>query len=178
MLDCSLIKYSLKLLINKHIRHVLYLQFTMNVFQIYFLNAVNKVIFYNDLKIFRKTYITNLFQLHVFSCTLLMSQVHSRCTFTRVHLIFEALMHSIGSIHLSCGLELDRVSLMLFTVSNTFFICFSPHGCKFLIIEVVIYSFICQYYWVLLTICLILVLFHFAFCFMSSVEMKISFAGN
>ena len=51
MLDCSLKKYSLKLLINKHIRHVLYLQFTMNVFQIYFLNAVNEVIFYNDLKL-------------------------------------------------------------------------------------------------------------------------------
>ena len=33
----------------KHIRHVLYLQFTMNVFQIYFLNAVNELIFYYDL---------------------------------------------------------------------------------------------------------------------------------
>ena len=48
MLDCSLIKHSLKL-INKHVRHVFYLQFTMNVFQIYFLNAVNEVIFYYDL---------------------------------------------------------------------------------------------------------------------------------
>ena len=44
MLDCSLIKYSLKL-INKHIRHVLYLHFKMLVFQIYFLNTVNEVIF-------------------------------------------------------------------------------------------------------------------------------------
>ena len=48
MLDSSLVKYALKL-INKHIRRVFYLQFTMNVFQIYFLNALNEVIFYNDL---------------------------------------------------------------------------------------------------------------------------------
>ena len=48
MLDCSLIKYSLKL-IEKHTRHVFYLQVTMNIFQMYFLNAVNEVIFYDNL---------------------------------------------------------------------------------------------------------------------------------
>ena len=53
MLDCSLIKYSLKL-INKHIRHVFYLQFTMNAFQIYFLNAFNEVFFTMIYKIFVK----------------------------------------------------------------------------------------------------------------------------
>ena len=44
MIDCSLIKYSLKL-INKHIRHVFYLQFTINIFEIYPLISVNEVIF-------------------------------------------------------------------------------------------------------------------------------------
>ena len=73
MLDCSLIKYSLKL-INKHIRHVFYLQFTMNVFQIYFLNAVNEVIFYSDLESFCMVKHTLLFILDAqFLCTLLKS---------------------------------------------------------------------------------------------------------
>ena len=35
--------------------------------------------------------IYNRFQLHAFSCTLLMPQVHGRCMLTSVHLIFEAL---------------------------------------------------------------------------------------
>ena len=48
MLDFSLIKKSLKL-INKHVRHISYLQFTINIFQIYFLVSVNEVIFYDDL---------------------------------------------------------------------------------------------------------------------------------
>ena len=48
MLDFSLIKKSLKL-INKHVRHISYLQFTINIFQIYFSVSVNEVIFYNDL---------------------------------------------------------------------------------------------------------------------------------
>ena len=73
MLDCSLIKYSLKL-INKHIRHIFYLQFTMNVFQLYFLNAVNEVIFYNDLESFCMVKHTSLFILGAqFLCTLLKS---------------------------------------------------------------------------------------------------------
>ena len=37
MLDCSLIKYSLKL-IKKHVRLDLYLHFTVNFSQIYFFN--------------------------------------------------------------------------------------------------------------------------------------------
>ena len=48
MVDCSLMKYFLKLL-NKHIRHVFYLQFTVNIFQIYFLISVNEIFFYDDL---------------------------------------------------------------------------------------------------------------------------------
>ena len=46
MFDCSFVKYYLKL-INKHIRQVFYLQFTIKVFQIYFLISVNEVTFYN-----------------------------------------------------------------------------------------------------------------------------------
>ena len=48
MLDFSLIKYFLELL-NKHIRHVFYLQPKINIFQIYFLFSVNEVTFYDDL---------------------------------------------------------------------------------------------------------------------------------
>ena len=47
MLGCSLIKYTLKL-IKKHVRHVFYLKFTINIFQIYFLILVNEVNFCND----------------------------------------------------------------------------------------------------------------------------------
>ena len=54
MFDCSLINYSLKL-INKHARHILYLQFIINIFQMYFSVSVNKVIFYDDLRNFCKT---------------------------------------------------------------------------------------------------------------------------
>ena len=46
-------KYFLKLL-NKHIRHVFYLQLKINIFQIYFLFSVNKVIFMIIYKIFVK----------------------------------------------------------------------------------------------------------------------------
>ena len=57
MLDCSLIKYSLKL-INEHIRHVVYLQFTINVFEIYPSISVSEVIFTMIYKIFVNLYIT------------------------------------------------------------------------------------------------------------------------
>ena len=67
MLDCGIIKYSLQL-INKHLRHVFYLQFTINVFQLFFLISVNEVIFYDDLLNFCKTYMA----------------IHFRCTFFRV----------------------------------------------------------------------------------------------
>ena len=53
MLDFSLIKYFLELL-NKHIRHVFYLQPKINIFQIYFLFSVTKQLFTMIYKIFVK----------------------------------------------------------------------------------------------------------------------------
>ena len=53
MLECSLIKYFLKLL-NKHIRHGFYLQLKITIFQIYILIPVNAVTFTTIYKIFVK----------------------------------------------------------------------------------------------------------------------------
>ena len=80
MLDCSPIKYSLKL-INKHIKHVFYLQFTMNVFQIYFLNVTMKKFFT----------LLSILGAHFFLYLIDVLEVHGRCTLTSMYLIFEAL---------------------------------------------------------------------------------------
>ena len=80
----KILKSDLFFQINKHRRHIFYLQFRMNVFQIYFL------IFYDDLS-FCKAYIIIDFTCTFFVCTQLMSQVHSRCMLMIMHLIFEAL---------------------------------------------------------------------------------------
>ena len=80
-------------------RYVFYWQFTIKLFQIYFLISVNEVIFTVIYNFFLKTYISIYlgarFFMHVFSCTLLMSWVHGRCTLTTVYFIFGALLNRV-----------------------------------------------------------------------------------